>query len=73
MIMGVATIYAETHSRTLLNKNMIILKIIILFQVEGFLMIRIQNVCGKAIQMCLTPILVGAMMALSALRPPVRV
>ena len=25
---------------------------------EGFLMIRIQNVCGKAILMCLIPILV---------------
>ena len=33
---------------------------------EGFLMILIQNVCGKAILLCLIPILVGLfMMALS--------
>ena len=41
---------------------------------EGFLMIRIQNVSGKAVLMCLIPILVGLyLMALSALRPPLRV
>ena len=37
---------------------------------EGFLVIRIQNVCGKAILMCLIPSLIGVkIMALSALRP----
>ena len=37
-------------------------------------MIRIQNRCGKVIQMCLIPIFVGViMMALSALRPLLRV
>ena len=37
---------------------------------EGLLTIRIQNVRGKAILMCLISLLVGIyMMALSALRP----
>ena len=37
---------------------------------DGFLMISIQSVCGKAILMCLIPNLIGLhMMALSALSP----
>ena len=42
---------------------------------EALLMIRIQNMCEKASLICLIPILVGIlyMMALSALRPPLRV
>ena len=42
---------------------------------EELLMTRIQNVCGKAILICLILVLVLGlyMMALSALRPPLRV
>ena len=41
---------------------------------EGFLMISIQNVCGKAILIRLIPTLVEAKMTtLYALRPPLRV
>ena len=38
---------------------------------KGFLLIYMQNVSGKAIRICLVPILVGViiMMAISALRP----
>ena len=50
-IMGVATLYAKTHLRKNLNR---------LSQFQRFLwVIPIQYVCGKAILMCLIPILVG--------------
>ena len=64
-IKDVATISAKTHLPTHLNRK---LAIIISISV-GFLMMHIQNVCGKAI---LIPILVEVtyMMALSALGPP---
>ena len=52
---GVATIYAKTHVRTHWNENMGLFYP----SYEGILMICIQNVCKKAILMCLIPILVG--------------
>ena len=51
--MGVATIYAKTHLRTLLSMCFFYPSS------EGFLMICIQNMCGKAILVRLIPILVG--------------
>ena len=64
--MGLVTIYAKTHLRTLLNLNLGSFY----HRSEGFLMIRIQNVCGKAILMCLNQIFGKYIMVLSALRPP---
>ena len=48
--MGVATVYAKTRLRTLLNMGFFYPSS------EGFLMICIQNVCGKAILVRLIPI-----------------
>ena len=54
----------KTHLRTLLNLNLESFY----HRSEGFLMISIQNVCGKAILMCLIPFFGRG--KLSALRPP---
>ena len=67
--LGVATIYPKTHLRTHFNRkygNSLHLYP----SSDGFLMIRIQNVCEKAILTCLIPILVGFIMSLSALFRP---
>ena len=52
--MGTATIYTKTHLHTHLKENMVLFYP----SSEGFLMMHIQNVCGKAILRCLIPILV---------------
>ena len=52
--MGLATIYTKTYLCILLNQNYGVFYP----SSEGFLMIPIQNACGKAILMCLIPILV---------------
>ena len=49
--MVVATIYGKTHLHTHLNRKLYPSS-------KGFL-IRIQNVCGNTILMCLIPILVS--------------
>ena len=66
MLYGVAIIYAIAFAYTFEPpENMGSLHSIS----EGFLVIHIQTVYGKAILMCLIPILVGLyMMALSSLR-----
>ena len=51
--MDIATIYAKTRLRTLLNMGFFYPSS------EGFLMICIQNMCGTPIQVRLIPILVG--------------
>ena len=57
--MRIATIYAKTHLRTLLSQNVGVF----CPSSEGFLMIRIQILCGKAFVrlMCLNQFLVGMM------------
>ena len=50
------SIAIKTYLRTYLNQNY---GIIFDPSSEEFLMIYIQNVCGKAIPMCLIPILVA--------------
>ena len=56
--MGVTTIYAKTHLRSGTFEPKLWDHLYHPIY-EGFLIIRIQNVCEKAILMCLIPILVG--------------